>query len=312
MELRHLRYFAAVAETLNFRAASDRLHVAQPALSAQIRTLEAELGVTLFERTTRKVELTAAGRVFLEEAKRVISAAGQAEERARQAGAGLAGTLRLGIIAPTANAWLAGILRRFRLQFPGIQFSLFDLTSTEQLGLLRNKELDVGLLRPPVGFPELDWKLVEESHQVLALPEGHRLARKRALDWNDFDKEPLVLLHPSVQHGYYDAFLRACARGGSEPRVGQYANDIQTKMWLISAGFGIAPTTATLSQVKRPGLMFRPLPDGLPPVHTILVWRRDDTSPILENFREFFPAITSASAAGPRPSTDKKDGHLPS
>src|SRR5262249_41810785 len=109
------------------------LHVAQPALSAQIKTLEEELGVTLFERTTRKVELTPAGRVFLEEAKRVLSAAGQAQERARQAGAGLVGTLRLGIIAPTANSWLAGILRNFRLKFPGVQFSLFDLTSTEQL-----------------------------------------------------------------------------------------------------------------------------------------------------------------------------------
>src|SRR6185369_7616761 len=111
----------------NFRAASDRLHIAQPALSAQIKTLEEELGVTLFERTTRKVELTAAGRVFLEEARRVISAAAHAQERARQASAGLVGTIRLGIIAPTANAWLAGILRNFRQQFPGVQFSLFDL-----------------------------------------------------------------------------------------------------------------------------------------------------------------------------------------
>ena len=123
---------------------------------------------------------------------------------------------------------------------------------------------------------------------MLALAEGHRLARKRNLEWRDFDKETLVLLHPTVQHGYYDAFFAACAQAGAEPRVGQYANDIQTKMWLISAGFGIAPTTATLSQVKRPGLMFKPLPPGLPPVHTILVWRRTDSSPLLKRFRSFF------------------------
>ena len=292
MELRHLRYFAAVAETLNFRAASDRLHIAQPALSAQIKTLEQELGLSLFERTTRKVELTPAGRVFLDEARRVLSAAAHAQERARQASLGLVGTLRLGIIAPTANAWLAAILRNFRQQFPGVQFSLFDLTSTEQLSLLRGGELDAGLLRPPVGFPELDSRLVEESYQVLAVPQGHRLAKKRDFSWKDFDKEPLVLLHPTVQHGYYDAFFAACAQQGAEPRIGQYANDIQTKMWLISAGFGIAPTTATLSQVKRPGLMFRPLPSGLPLVHTILVWRRGDPSPILENFRSCFPKIS--------------------
>jgi DNA-binding transcriptional LysR family regulator len=153
-------------------------------------------------------------------------------------------------------------------------------------------------LRPPAGFDELDSKLVEESHQVLAVPEGHRLAKKRALSWHDFDKEPLVLLQPSVQHGYYDAFFAACTKGGAEPRVGQYANDIQTKMWLISAGFGIAPTTATLSQVKRPGLMFRSLPPGLPPVHTILVWRRADESPIQKKFRTFFDS--------PAPSAGRK------
>ncbi|HTG44736.1 MAG TPA: LysR substrate-binding domain-containing protein [Verrucomicrobiae bacterium] len=293
MELRHLRYFAAIAETLNFHRAAERLRVAQPALSAQIKSLEEELGVSLLLRTTRKVELTPAGRVFLEEAKRVLAAALQAEERARQASAGLAGTIRLGVIAPTANAWLARILRDFRQRNPGVQFSLFDLTSTEQLNRLRNNELDAGLLRPPVGFPELEYKFVEESMQILALPSGHRLAKKRRLEWPDFNDEALVLMHPTVQHGYYDAFFAACAKSNAKPRVTQYANDIQTKMWLISAGFGIAPTTATLAEVKRPGLKFRPMPPGLPPVHTILVWRRSDSSPILQKFREFFP--TSAS-----------------
>jgi DNA-binding transcriptional LysR family regulator len=289
MELRHLRYFAAVAERLNFRAAAEELHVAQPALSAQVKTLEEELGVQLLQRTTRKVELTPAGRVFLEEARRVLLTASEAQNRARQANVGLVGTLRLGVIAPTANAWLAGILRTFRQRFPGVEFSLFDLTSTEQLSRLRTNELDAGLLRPPVGFPEIDYKFVEESRQVLALPAGHRLAKKKQLDWADFDGESMVLMHPNVQHGYYDPFLAACSKAGAKPRVAQYANDIQTKMWLISAGFGIAPTTATLAEVKRPGLMFRPLPPGLPPVHTVLAWRRADNSPILKNFLDSFP-----------------------
>jgi DNA-binding transcriptional LysR family regulator len=241
------------------------------------------------------VELTPAGRVFLDEARRVLDAAAEAESRARQASAGLVGTLRLGIIAPTANAWLAAILRAFQQRFPGVQFSLFDLTSTEQLTRLRANELDAGLLRPPVGFPELDYKFVEESRQVLAAPAGHRLARKKTIEWADFHNEAMVLLHPSVQHGYYDAFLAACTKAGAKPRVAQYANEIQTKMWLISAGFGVAPTTATLAEVRRPGLRFRPLPPGLPPVHTVLVWRRDDPSPILKNFRDAFPAIPSGA-----------------
>lgn len=283
-----MRYFVAVAEELSFRGAAARLHIAQPPLSAQIRWLEDELGVRLLHRTTRKVALTHAGRVFLDEARAVLAASEKAEQRTREAEQGLAGTLRLGIIAPSANAWLAAILRRFRQKFPGVQLALFDLTSTEQLRRLRMGELDAGLLRPPVGFSELDYRFVDESRQVLALPAGHRLVKKPKLEWKDFDQVEMVLIHPSAQHGYYDAFFAQCAKAGARPRPVQYANEIQTKMWLISAGFGIAPTTATLKEVKRPGLVFRPLPPGLPAVQTILVWRRDDQSPVLAHFRKEF------------------------
>jgi DNA-binding transcriptional LysR family regulator len=290
MELRHLRCFVAVAEELSFRGAAEKLRMAQPPLSSQIKRLEEELGVQLLERTTRSVTLTHAGRVFLQEARAVLGASAQAEQRARDAQHGLAGTLRVGLIAPVAGAWLAGILRRFRQQFPGVQLSLFDLTSTEQLSRLHEQQLDAGLLRPPISYPELDYRFVGESRQVLALPTGHRLAKKRRLEWKDFHEQELVLIHPSAQHGFYDAFFAECAKTGARPRPVQYANDIQTKMWLISAGFGIAPTTASLGEVRRPGLVFRPLPPGLPPVQTVLAWRRGDPSPVLEHFcRSFEP-----------------------
>jgi len=287
----------AVAEELNFRAAAEKLHMAQPPLSAQIKVLEGELHVRLFDRTTRSVRLTHAGRVFLDGARSVLAAATQAEQRAKDAKHGVAGTLRVGILAPMANAWLAGILRQFRQRYPAVQLSLFDLTSTEQLHRLRANELDVGLLRPPVGFPELDHKFVGETRQALALPAGHRLARKRRLDWKDFDREELVLIHPSMQHGFYDAFFAACAKVGAIPRPAQYANDIQTTMWLISAGFGIAPTTAALAEVNRPGLVFRPLPPGLPPVQTVLAWRKENNSPVLEPFRDSFKPFGRAGKA---------------
>ena len=301
MELRHLRYFVAVAEQLSFRGAAEKLHIAQPPLSAQIKALEAELRVRLFERTTRSVRLTHAGRVFLEEAKAVLAGASRAEQRARDAEHGLAGNLRVGFVAPVANAWFAGILRRFRQRFPAVQLSLFDLTSSEQLRQLRLRELDVGLLRPPVGFPELEFRFVGETRQALALPAGHPLATRRRLQWSDFDKQDLVLIHPDFQHGFYDAFFAACARAGAKPRAAQYANDIQTKLWLISAGFGIAPTTVTVSEVKRPGLVLRPLPSGLPPVQTVLSWRRDEQSPVLRHFCESFePFNQPAPGESPR------------
>jgi DNA-binding transcriptional LysR family regulator len=264
--------------------------MAQPPLSAQIKGLEAELGVKLLDRTTRSVALTHAGRVFLEEARAVLAASAQAEQRARDAQHGLAGTLRVGIIAPLAGGWLAGILRRFRQRYPGVQLSLFDLTSIEQLRRLHEQELDVGLLRPPVTYPELDYKFIGESRQVLALPAGHPLARKKRLEWRDFHDQELVLIHPSAQHGYYDSFFAECAKAGAQPRPVQYANDIQTKMWLISAGFGIAPTSVSMGEVRRPGLVFRPLPPGLPPVQTVLAWRRGNTSPVRQHFcRSFEP-----------------------
>jgi DNA-binding transcriptional LysR family regulator len=272
--------------------------MAQPPLSAQIRGLEEELGVRLLERTTRSVTLTHAGAIFLQECRVVLGAAAEAERKTKQAEQGIIGTLRLGVIAPAANAWLAGILRKYGQRYPHVQLSVFDLTSTEQLRRLRTNELDAGLLRPPVGSPDLESIFVEEAEQVLALPAGHRLAKKRPLQWKDFHNEALVLIHPTGQHGYYDAFFSACGKAGAKTGPTQYAHDIQTKMWLISAGFGIAPTTATLAKVKRPGLVFRRLPSGLPPVQTVLVWRGNDHSPVLEHFRDCFQPLSTSRLSG--------------
>ena len=291
MELRHLRYFMAVADGLSFRGAAEKLNLAQPALSAQIKSLEDELGVKLFERTTRSVKLTNSGKVLLEEARSVLKAANRAESRTRHAERGLVGTLRVGIIAPSANAWLSGILSQFRARHPGVELSFFDLPSIEQLNRLREHQLDVGFLRPPIGLPQLEYQLVEQSPQVLAVPSNHRLAKKKSIEWLDFHEEPMVVMHPNLQHGFYDSFFAHCARAGATPRVAQTANDIHTKMWLISAGLGLAPTTSTFAELKRPGLVLRPLPPGLPLVQTVMAWQRKDESPVLGHFRECFPTL---------------------
>jgi len=291
MELRHLRYFVAVAEELSFRRAAERLHLAQPPLSSQIKGLEGELGVRLFDRSTRSVKLTGAGRVFLDEARAVLMTAERAQQNVRQAHHGLIGPLRIGVLAPTATPRLARILSAYRQKFPGVYFSLSELTSTEQLHRLRDDQLDVGLLRPPISYPELDSAFVEESPMILAAPAGHRLMKIRRIAWSDFHDETMVMLHPTLQHGYYDKFLELCAKAGATPVLGQYANDVHSKMWLISAGFGIAPTTKTIAEVKRPGLVFRDLPPGLPLVQTLLVWKRSNNSPVLRNFLECFASL---------------------
>jgi DNA-binding transcriptional LysR family regulator len=299
MELRHLRYFVAVAEELNFRRAAERLRVAQPALSAQIKNLEQELGVRLFDRTTRSVLLTQSGQVFLAEARGILGAATHAEQLVRKAEHGLVGTLRVGVITPATGPLLAKVLRHFHQKYPGVQLSLSALTSAEQLRRLRAGELDAGLLRPPVTAPELDMRFVEQAPQVLALPAGHRLEKKRKLEWKDFDGEGLVMIHPDRQHGFYDSFIAACVKAGAKTHVAQYAQDVQIKMWLISAGFGIAPVTATLVEIKRSGVEFRPLPPGLPPVQTVLAWRRlESSSPVVKNFLDCFSAIKRQKPTG--------------
>jgi DNA-binding transcriptional LysR family regulator len=237
------------------------------------------------------VRLTQAGRNFLEDARQILARAAQAELRAKRAGQGIVGNLRIGYISGTATPWLAKNLRQFHQKFPGVQLSLFDLTTTEQLHQLRVGELDAGFLRPPVDFPELEYRFIEESAQVLALPADHRLVRKRKIEWADFDGEAMVMMHPSRQHRYYDTFLAACANAGAKPYPAQYAHDIQTKLWLISAGFGIAPTSSKFSETRRPGLIFRPLPPGLPLVQTILTWRKADESPALKQFLSFFKTV---------------------
>ena len=297
MELRHLRYFIAVAEELSFRRAAEKLNLAQPPLSAQIKALEEMLGTQLFLRSTRKVSLTSAGRVLLDEARAVIAASQQAERRVREARVGLVGTLRLGVLAPAANSRLAGVLRNFRAKYPGVQLALHELTSIEQIRRLREGQLDVGLVRPPVPASELATEFVENWRQVLALPSDHPLARKRKLQWKDFDKQAMVMMHPSVQHLYYDSFLAACATAGATPYPAQYAHDVQTKLWLISAGFGLAPASESLSEIRRPGLVYRDLPTELPSMPTVIAWRKNDDSQVIQCFRSSFRSAEQPDTA---------------
>jgi DNA-binding transcriptional LysR family regulator len=165
------------------------------------------------------------------------------------------------------------------------------MTSPEQMHRIREDQMDVGFMRPPTNSPDLEMLFVEKSEHVLAAPAGHRLTKLRRLEWGHFQDEKLVLIHPTLQHGFYDSFMELCARAGATPRVSQYANGVHTKMWLISAGFGVGPTSRSMSTVKRPGLVFKELPEGLPLIHTVLAWKRNNPSPTLKNFLNCFTGL---------------------
>ncbi len=297
MELRHLRYFVAIAEDLSFSRAAARLRIAQPALSMQIKSMEEELGVKLFERTSRSVKLTHAGATLLPEARGVLSAAQRAEQQVRRAHRGMIGTLRIAMIAGAANSRLAEQLREYRSAFPEVNLSLHELNSRTQIEELLNERLDVGFLRPPIDTTQLNARHLNEARMILAVPAHHRLADADEIRWKDFHQEPLVMVQPGFQHGYYDRFLALCEEAGARPSIGQYANDVQTVLWMVSAGLGITATTETLQEIKRPGIVFRPLPSGLPMVRTSMVWKKNNHSPLLQEFLRRF-AEPEATANG--------------
>ena len=299
MELRHLRYFVAVAEELHFSRAAERLHVAQPPLSQQIRKLEDELGVRLLERTRRRVQLTDAGRVVLEEARRTLSQAERVLNAARGAAEGSVGLLRVGFSSSAPYTTLPAILRTFRARFPGVVLNLVERSTEEQVGMLAAGALDVGFLRRPI--PDAPESLVVRTilHEplILALPQEHRLRRQRSIPVRSLAGEPFVLFPRQAAPGLYDEIMALCRRSGFVPRVAQEAVQMQTIVSLVSAGLGVAIVPASMRRLHREHVAYRPLGAGR--VMTELAVAYDGTNPsrALQAFLQVLPSRTSVATA---------------
>jgi DNA-binding transcriptional LysR family regulator len=218
VELRHVRYFIAVAEYLNFSKAAQQLHIAQPPLSRQIRQLEEDLGVTLFLRNKRRVALTKAGQVFLDEARKLVVQAGHAMEAARHAQKGESGIVRIGIASG-----LGGVISRavfeHRRRLPVIDIECRDVFSSFQNEALRKGEIDIGFLRPPIDQINLDCELLFEEEFVVVLPRAHHLAKRRFLRLKDIADEPLIVFDRSFSSGLYDKILGLYSRQGMTPHL---------------------------------------------------------------------------------------------
>ncbi len=218
VELRHARYFVAVAECLNFRKAAQQLHVAQPPLSRQIRQLEEYLGVALFVRDKRKVELTKAGHAFLEEARKLIVQAGHAADVARHAQKGEFGTIKIGIASGLGGVVSKAVFEH-RRRFPTIEVECRDIFSNFQNEALRRHEIDVGFLRPPVDRVNFECELLYEEEFVVILPKSHRLAKRRSLRLKDIAEEPLIMFDRTFSTGLYDKIVGMFSRQGFTPHL---------------------------------------------------------------------------------------------
>jgi DNA-binding transcriptional LysR family regulator len=218
VELRHVRYFIAVAEYLNFSKAAQQLHIAQPPLSRQIRQLEEALGVALFTRDKRRVALTKAGQAFLDEARKLVLQAGHAMEAARHAQKGESGIVRIGIASGLGGV-VSRVVFEHRKRLPAIDIECRDVFSTLQNEALRKGEIDIGFLRPPVDQADLDCELLFEEEFVAVLPRTHLLAKRRSLRLKEIADEPLILFHRSFSSGLHDKILGLYSKQGITPRL---------------------------------------------------------------------------------------------
>jgi DNA-binding transcriptional LysR family regulator len=216
MELRHVRYFLAVAEYLNFSKAAQQLHMAQPPLSRQIRQLEDDLGVALFVRNKRHVQLTKAGTVFVDEARKLVMQAGHATEAARHAQKGECGIVRIGV-ASGLGGLVSRVVAEHCKHWPTVNLECKDVFSTAQSAMIHKREIDVGFLRPPVDQINLDCELLMEEEFTVVLPRTHRFARRKSLKLKEIAGEPLVIFDRGFSTGLYDKILGLYSRQGLTP-----------------------------------------------------------------------------------------------
>jgi LysR family transcriptional regulator, benzoate and cis,cis-muconate-responsive activator of ben and cat genes len=295
VELRHLRYFVAVADELNFRRAAARLRISQPPLSQQIRRLEDELGAPLFLRTRRRVELTDAGRALLEHARPLIEQVERLPAIVTGAARGETGTLILGFVASSSYALLPTLLRAFRAERPGVEVRLRELSSARQLSALASRSIDVGLLRPPVLDETIATVHLLAEPLVVALPQDHPLTRKPAIRVRELSAEPFVLFPAALGGGFAELVLRLCAGAGFTPRVEQEADELQTIVNLVAAGVGVSLVPSALIELKRPGISYRPLAGGRLSLQLLVAHRADDDSALTSRFVSIARAVANGA-----------------
>jgi DNA-binding transcriptional LysR family regulator len=287
MELRHLRYFVGAAEEQHFGRAAERLHVAQPALSRQVQDLEREMGFLLFDRLPRGVRLSEAGKIFLTDARRILRDVDEAKRRAERIALGKAGTLRIGIA--TAVSWhglVVDSFREFRRQQPGVELELEHLLSVHQVEAILSGRLDAGFVASLTPWPKdlAHWEFAQDR-MLLAVPKGHHLAKREGIRLRDLRDMPFVWFPRWVNPVMYDRMMRACARGGlSAPRIVQEATDRDTNLGLVQCGIGIAWMTESTRWHCPRGIVLLPVVDMNVRLPFSLIWKKDNSSPVLRKF----------------------------
>lgn len=284
IELRELRYFVAVAEELHFTRAANRLNIAQPALSHQIRQLERRLGVQLFRRTSRSVALTAAGSVLLEGARRTLAEAARAADAAVRADRGELETLRVGFTDSAALSVLPNTVRRFRAAATGVHLDLTEDSSRAQIDAVERGTVDIALVRGPVSNSTLRTVVLLREPYAVALPVRHALTRRTRVPLRAFETESVIHFPRHSAPEYYDAIVALCTQAGIQLDVRYEGAQYQTILSLVAAGLGISLVSASVRNLQRTGVEYRPLSGTRSTTQIVAVCRLENCPPSVETF----------------------------
>jgi DNA-binding transcriptional LysR family regulator len=284
MEFRHLRYFLVLAEELHFGRAARRLSISQPPLSLNIQQLEASVGAQLFERDSKGVRLTAAGRAFRESATALLAQAEEARLLAREIEAGAVGRLRVGFVGSMLYRGLPQRLREFQARYPGIQVALTELNSQEQIDGLLQGRLDAGFIHTGRVPDELATRLVHSEPFVCCMPEDHPLTVRRALKLTELRGDPFVLFSRKASPDYYTRIVDMCAAEGFYPQVRHEVRHWLSVVSLVSQGMGVAVVPAALQRSAMAGAAFRPLVGSTVPSEVYCAWKALPDHPARDHF----------------------------
>ena len=296
VELRHLRYFIAVAEELNFSRAAERMHMAQPPLSAAIRQLERDVGVDLFVRTTREVRLTDPGHAFLAGARRTLEDADRAAEDARRAGAGELGRLRIAFSWSTRFETLPALGRAFRASHPDVELLAQEMWNARMPPAFRNGSIDIALSLCPEIAADLELVPIRKERLVALLPTTHPLAREEAIPLSALAAEDFIVFPREIAPRLHDAFMAIYRRAGFEPRVRNESFHTGWDLGVLAEipAVGVAPET--VAGGLPDGIVGVALSEPTDSLETCLVWRADDTSPAVAAFVAVARSAFGASA----------------
>lgn len=286
MDLRHLRYFVAVAEERHFTRAAQRLGIQQPPLSMQIRQFEQEMGTPLFHRLTRGVELTEAGELMLEEARRILERVEQAKAKVRSRARGETGHILVGFAGATYfQPQVPGLIQAYRKLFPSVRISPQQSNTPLLIEALGNGSVDIAFVRPPLSNDEgiVVQPLVEEEMRVV-LPSAHPHAGKRFIPLSALARETLILVPRAIGPGLYDSIIASCQRAGFSPTFGQEAPQISSIVHMVAAGFGVSIVPQSMEQIHADGVVFVEIEGEAPQAPISLAYRRDNRSIAVRNF----------------------------